>query len=63
MAVNFAKLPELLRGPPPISGGELYGSAAPAGRRGIAGASRATIRARCGLRAHTIPAERAAPAQ
>ena len=32
MAVNFAKLPELLRGPTPISGGELYGSAAPAGR-------------------------------
>jgi hypothetical protein len=32
LAVNFAKLPELLRGPPPISGGELYGSAAPAGR-------------------------------
>jgi hypothetical protein len=29
IAVNFAKLPELLRGPPPISGGELYGSAAP----------------------------------
>src|ERR1700726_2868320 len=35
MAVNFAKLPELLRGPPPISGGELYGSAAPAGRTAL----------------------------
>ena len=32
MTVNYANLPELLRGPPPISGGELYGSAAPAGR-------------------------------
>jgi hypothetical protein len=35
MTVNFAKLPELLRGPPPISGGELYGSAAPAGRTAL----------------------------
>jgi hypothetical protein len=35
MAVNFAKLPELLRGPPPISGGELYGSSAPAGRTAL----------------------------
>src|SRR6185437_14634844 len=32
MAANFTKLPELLRGPPPISGGELDGSAAPGGR-------------------------------
>ena len=30
MAVNFAKLLGLLRRSPPISGGELYGSAAPA---------------------------------
>jgi hypothetical protein len=35
MTVNFAKLPELLRGPPPISGGELYGAAAPAGRTAL----------------------------
>ena len=35
MTVNFTKLPELLRGPPPISGGELYSSAAPAGRTAL----------------------------
>ena len=35
MTVNFAKLPELLRGSPPISGGELYGSAARAGRTAL----------------------------
>jgi hypothetical protein len=35
MAVNFAKLPDLLHGPPPISGGE-YGSASPAGRTTLA---------------------------
>ena len=35
MTVNFAKLLELLRGSPPISGGELYGSAAPAGRTAL----------------------------
>ena len=35
MAVNFAEPPELLRGPPPTSEGELYGSAAPAGRAAL----------------------------
>ena len=35
MAANFTKLPELLRGPPPTSEGELYGSAAPAGRTAL----------------------------
>ena len=35
MVANFVKLPELLRGPPPTSGGELYGSAAPAGRTAL----------------------------
>ena len=35
LAVNFAKLPELLQRSPPISGGELYGSAAPTGRTAL----------------------------
>ena len=38
MAVNFAKLPDLLHGPPPISGGE-YGSASPAGRTTLGNAT------------------------
>ena len=35
MGVNLRQLPVLLRGPPPISGGELYGSAAPVGRTAL----------------------------
>jgi|SRR5580704_14773936 hypothetical protein len=43
ITVNFAKLPELLRRSPPISGGELYGSAARAGRTAAEEAKRPQI--------------------